>query len=270
MEITRCVGDHSIYKPRARQISRTNDRFEANRERHQLRPLLALLRHRLNGEFGAGSGPSRFGDLAPEADVAARTKSAQLAIFLRPQLGESVFRATVLVAGVWLCLLAAVPAAIARHARPPGGDTHVASYGFGFSGATVAIREDYKRHGWPIAERSFILTGANGRKHSLPLHKGGGAAKNWSLNLFWAGNDGSGSDQYFLISEQDCVEFDPVAMNAKMCLKRPPCGLHGVADLTYLGRFDWMNGFDPPDRTFAFAFRFLPFMDAAESGSCPR
>ena len=42
-----------------------------------------------------------------------------------------------------------------------------------------------------------------------------------------------------------------------------------MGGLTYLGRFDWMNALDPPRGAFQFGFRFLPFTDADENGSCP-
>jgi hypothetical protein len=145
------------------------------------------------------------------------------------------------------------------------GGAHVATYKLGFSGATVSIREDIGRSAWPIARQTFILAGANGRTRKFPLHEGGGAAGNDSLNLFWVAQD-----KYFLTSERDCVEFDPVSVQASECLRRPPCENGVVRGLTYLGRFDWMNGFDPPKGVFRFDFRFLPFMDAAESGSCTR
>jgi hypothetical protein len=139
---------------------------------------------------------------------------------------------------------------------------HVASYKLGFSGATVSIRETIRR--WPIGQRTFILKGANGHTKTLPLHEGGGKIGNDSLNLFWGG-----SDHYFLTSERDCVDFDPVTVSATECAKRPPCDGGAVHGLTYVGRFDWMNGFDPPNGVFRFGFRFLTSVDAAESQSCP-
>jgi hypothetical protein len=141
---------------------------------------------------------------------------------------------------------------------------HVAAYELGFSGATVSIRKSVRR-AWPIAQQTFILSGANGHTRTLRLHEGGGSAGNDSLNLFWAAQD-----KYFLISARDCVEFDPISIRANECSKRPPCEGGVVQRLTYLGRFDWMNGFDPPKGAFRLAFRFLPFVDAAEGGSCPR
>lgn len=37
----------------------------------------------------------------------------------------------------------------------------------------------------------------------------------------------------------------------------------------YVGRFDWMNAFDPPSGAFRFDWRFLPAEDAGED-ACHR
>lgn len=138
----------------------------------------------------------------------------------------------------------------------------LASHKLGYSGATVSIRER-NRH-WPVADRTFILVGANGRTRTLPLQKGGGKMGNASLNLYAAGQD-----RYLVVSERDCVEFDPVEVTARYCSARPPCDHGDIQGLQFIGRFDWMNGFDPPKGRFQFAFRYLPAEDAVESGSCP-
>lgn len=155
--------------------------------------------------------------------------------------------------------------------KPITGD-RVASHKLGFSGATLSIRESFGQTGWPIANRTFILIGANGHRRELKLARAGGTAGNQSLNLFWAGKAGdvTGSDKYFVISEMDCVEFDPIRMEAKFCLTRPPCESGKVRGLVYLGRYDWMNGYDPPKGLFGWNFRFLPFTDAWESEACPQ
>ncbi len=139
----------------------------------------------------------------------------------------------------------------------------LASHKLEFSGATVSIKES-NRH-WPVADRTFILVGANGRRRTLPLQKGGGQIGNSSLNLFVGGQD-----KYLVISERDCVEFDPVKVTAKYCSARPPCDSSGVEGLKFLGVFRWMNGFDPPKGRFQFAFRYLPAEDATEDGACLR
>jgi hypothetical protein len=85
-----------------------------------------------------------------------------------------------------------------------------------------------------------------------------------------SGGHVTADDRYLLTSERDCVEFDPVQVKARYCVSRPPCAGQTVQNATYLGRFDWMNGFDPPKGGFSLGFRFLGFEDAAESGSCSR
>jgi hypothetical protein len=136
-----------------------------------------------------------------------------------------------------------------------------ASHKLGFSGAIVSITESNRRG--PVADRTFHLQGANGKNLYLRFHKGGGTMGNSSLNLF------SGkSDQFFIVSERDCVEFDPVKVTSTFCSNRPPCNNGAVVGLKYLGRFDWMNAFDSPKGRFRYAFRYLPSLDASESGSC--
>lgn len=141
----------------------------------------------------------------------------------------------------------------------------VASYKLGFSGATVSIRENSRESEWPVASRTFILVGVDGRVLTLQLQKGGGLAENSDINLFSAdlGN-------YLIVSERDCVEFDPVKLTARYCVNRPSCKSGKVQGLNYVGRFGWMNGYDPPRGTFQLGFRFLTVEDAVESGACPR
>jgi hypothetical protein len=159
-----------------------------------------------------------------------------------------------------LCALTGVSVCNAQ----PVYQSRMAEHRLGFSGATVAIQESHSHHKWPVSDRTFILTGANGRVQKLMLHEGGGSAGNNSLNLYQ-----SRQDRFLIVSERDCIEFDPVSVKAAYCKTRPPCR-HGSLDgPTYLGRFDWMNGFDSPKGDFRFDFRFGPFEDAAESGACP-
>jgi len=139
-----------------------------------------------------------------------------------------------------------------------------ASHLLEFSGAIVSVEEDYRHTAWPIARRIFLLKGANGRRIALRLHVGGGKAENDSLNLFRAAND-----SYFLTSERDCVEFNPVKVSAGYCATRPFCRARRIVGLSYLGRFDWMNGFDPPKGLFRLRFRYLSAEDAIENDSCP-
>jgi hypothetical protein len=158
-----------------------------------------------------------------------------------------------------LVLIVVIPAGVSAQSI---GFVRTARHTLEFSGAVVAVTQRFRA--WPIADRTFTLTGLDGRVLSLRLHKGGGALGNTGVNLFAA--DG---DRYYVLSERDCVEFDPVRFVARYCAYRPACESGSVSGLRYLGRFDWMNGFDRPGRTFGLAFRYLPAEDAVEAGSCP-
>jgi hypothetical protein len=158
-----------------------------------------------------------------------------------------------------LTLATAAPAADARAPQ----DDQVASHRLGYSGATLTIRETFP-DGWSIARRTFILKGADGRTRTLPLRPGGGAAANQSLNLFRRDQD-----SYLLLSDRDCLVFDPIKVTTSSCPARPPCENGHARAGTYLGRFDWMNAFDPPHGAFRLAWRYLPAEDAAED-TCRR
>lgn len=132
--------------------------------------------------------------------------------------------------------------------------------------AVILVEEDYRNIAWPVSQRSFLLRGPNGHTVTLKLRAAGGHSGNTSLNLFKAGDE-----RYLLTSERDCVEFDPIQVSARYCSEPPPCraGRVELAGAHYLGRFDWMNGYDPPRGDFNLRFRFLPREDAVESGGCP-
>lgn len=137
-----------------------------------------------------------------------------------------------------------------------------ASHQLGFSGALVTVREDYRTTKWPVSRRTFVLRGASGKTTSLALANGG-ASELSTLSLYGDG------DRFFLIGAIECVEFDPVAITAARCRKRPPCADLGREGVRFLGRFDWANGFDPPHGRFDLGWRFLPLEDASETSFCP-
>ncbi|AYV46632.1 hypothetical protein CFHF_21825 [Caulobacter flavus] len=137
-----------------------------------------------------------------------------------------------------------------------------ASHQLGFSGAVVTVREDYRATKWPVSRRTFVLHGASGRTVSLALANGG-ASNLSTLSLYGDGG------RFFLIGAVECVEFDPVAVTAARCRKRPPCAAFGREGVSFLGRFDWANGFDPPYGHFGLRWRFLPQEDASETSFCP-
>jgi hypothetical protein len=147
----------------------------------------------------------------------------------------------------------------------------VAGHLLDFSGALVSIREDYTHTRWPVARRTFILRGANGHIVRLALADGG-AGELSSLNLYARnpGHRGQRDGHYLVIGVRDCIDLDPVAVKAAFCAVRPTCqpGASGPSGLTFVGRFDWMNGFDPPRGEFHLDWRFLPFEDATEGSVC--
>jgi hypothetical protein len=130
----------------------------------------------------------------------------------------------------------------------------------GFSGAILTIQsfDDPKRPG--TARRRMILKLPNRVLNKVTLQDGGGHAGNNALNLYRMSN----SDNFILVSEQDCQIIDPIKGGLKGCKKEKVCK-EGKA---YIGRFDWMNAYDPPDGEFRFGFRFLPAADAWENGGC--
>ncbi len=152
---------------------------------------------------------------------------------------------------------------------------HVASHQLGFSNAVVSVREDYTHTKWPIAHRTFLLRGANGRLVSLLIHDGG-PGQLTTLSLYKRAHpdvDGRGhaiGGDYVLLGVRDCVGFDPVFLDVKVCSVRPPCSGDKLrAELIYLGRFDYANGYDPPRGQFQLNWRFLPFEEGTEESFCP-
>ena len=156
-----------------------------------------------------------------------------------------------------LLLLLLASSTTSAHRRPVVPET--AQAWLGFSGATLAIRsvDDPRRRG--TAHRRLILTLPSGARRTLPLQDGGGYAGNNSLSLYHVGQD-----EFFLISERDCVAIDPIRGVLRQCARVGACARRR----TYLGRFGWMNGFDPPRGAFGYRFRFLPAYDALPNGGC--
>ena len=102
-----------------------------------------------------------------------------------------------------------------------------------------------------------MLTGSNGEARTLILNDGGGLLANNALNLIAI----NGDDRFKLVSQRDCVDIDPVHTRMTMCPVREVC--RAQPGETYVGRWDWMNGFDPPNSRFSLRFRFLPSYQAA-------
>lgn len=137
--------------------------------------------------------------------------------------------------------------------------TQFASSSLGFSGATLSVKsvDDPTRPG--TAHRKLTLMLPSGQVQTVDLQDGGGHADNNGLNLYHREQD-----QFLLVSERDCVEVDPIKGALNRCRKNTACSPSRI----YLGRFDWMNGFDQPEGRFALRWRFLPAYDAEENGGC--
>lgn len=134
--------------------------------------------------------------------------------------------------------------------------TETATALLGRTGATLTVRsvDDPQRPG--TARRTAILVGSNGVTRTMRLNDGGGLVRNNSINLI-AIHPG---DDFKLVSQRDCVDVDPVHARLTACPVRQAC--RAQPDEIYVGRWDWMNGFDPPHASFTFRFRFLPSYEA--------
>ena len=135
----------------------------------------------------------------------------------------------------------------------------VASASLGFSGATLAVRSVYVPRRPGTAHRRLTLTLPSGNSRTMELQDGGGFARNNSLNLYHGDQD-----RFLLVSERDCVVIDPFKGALKQCRRTAAC----LPSRIYVGRFDWMNGYDPPHGRFGLKWRFLPAYDAVEGGGC--
>lgn len=162
--------------------------------------------------------------------------------------------------------------AVAAHAPGKLSNIQLASHRLDFSNAIVSVREDYTQTKWPVARRTFLLRGADQRAVSLPLADGGAGPD--SLGLYKRENGeadahGAFAEEYVLLGVHDCVSFDPVRVMTRRCPTRPPCEGARRAGLVYIGRYDWANGYDPPDGRFGFGWRFLSFEQGSENAFCP-
>jgi len=137
------------------------------------------------------------------------------------------------------------------------GSPLIASTDLGFSGAVLTIRSSGIRPRTGEDHRILILRTADNRRFAKVLKDGGGRLGNQSLNLYSVGHD-----MFVILSEKNCFAIDPVKGTITPCPTQKPCSPKFGAGAMYLGRFDWMNGFDRPSGTFGLGFRYLPFYDA--------
>jgi hypothetical protein len=155
----------------------------------------------------------------------------------------------------------------------------------GFTDVRATIRETQIGSSYEPMARVLTLDAPNGKRVVVTMRDSSDG--NHGASLYEAAND-----HYIFLSRSDCFEVDPFAMAATSCrieapvepangretdqrclaeehprgiLRHPDVGYRPI----YLGRFDWMNGYDPPDGRFGLGFRYLHFADAGEgSGYC--
>jgi hypothetical protein len=134
----------------------------------------------------------------------------------------------------------------------------VATAHLGFSGATLSVRSVQSRT-LSEAVRTLVLKLPDGAVRAMRLDRRGGFSGESGLNLYHVGQD-----SFRLIGPYDCAQIDPIRGRLTRCDRIGACALR----LTFIGRYDWMNGFDPPHGRFGIGFRFLPPYDALESEGC--
>jgi len=143
-------------------------------------------------------------------------------------------------------------------ALPKALRVQVASESLGFSGAILTVRSV---QGPTLREalRTVFLKLPNGRVRSIRLKRMGGLTGRSNLNLYHVEQD-----SFRLVGPYDCVSIDPIRGNLARCDRARAC----ASSRSFLGRYDWMNGFDRPRGRFGFRFRFLPAYDVGESDGC--
>ena len=151
------------------------------------------------------------------------------------------------------------------------GGTYTAETTLTISNVRLAIEETLTNLRPLRSNRTLILTSPAGQQRRIPLSSlsnGGGGMNLYALQ-----------DGYVLLGENDCIALDDITLETRSCLSREietGCEAHrqpdGVLRRTasghwpiYLGRFDWMNGYDPPDGRFAYALRYQTLERAYES-----
>jgi hypothetical protein len=142
--------------------------------------------------------------------------------------------------------------------------TESATATLGRTGGNLTIRtvEDPRRPG--TTRRTATLAGSNGVTRTVRLHDGGGVAGDPGLFLFVFTGEPN-SDRFRLVSQHDCFDIDPLRATTTACeARRTDC--RTWPGETFIGRFDWMNGFDPPHARFTLRFRYLPSYEMI----CPR
>ena len=139
----------------------------------------------------------------------------------------------------------------------------IASSSLGFSGANLTVRSSGIDPHSGEDHRKLVLETTNGRRIAKALHDGGGHLGNSGLNLYSVSQG-----RFMLLSEKDCLSIEAVKGTVSTCQLRPPCDPKLGTAAVFLGRFDWMNGFDRPRGAFSFGsgiFHFTMLPAAAET-----
>jgi hypothetical protein len=157
-----------------------------------------------------------------------------------------------------LGLLVAVEAPTA-YAATRTGNVHL-----GFSGATLSISTNVPSYKTWLEHRQLTLIEPDGKRRVMMLKDASPKLGNQGLNLYHRKQN---DFAFVLVGDTECVEIDPIRAILKRCAATPSCQSSSTS-AEYLGRFDWMNGYNPPHGEFTYDFRFLPSYDAAPAGSC--
>jgi hypothetical protein len=133
------------------------------------------------------------------------------------------------------------------------GERATASLGAAGGSLTISSSDDPRRPG--TSRRTVVVVDADGATQTLNINDGGGHAANNAVNLYKVDQS-----HFRLVSQRDCVYVDGVRARLTICPVREVC--RTFPGETYIGRFDWMNGFEQPHAQFRYRFRFLPAHDA--------
>lgn len=164
-----------------------------------------------------------------------------------------------------------------RTSQVAAGQTHIATATLGFSNVAASIEETVTSLRPWQTRRRLIMVSPAGRRRAIPLHNATNGSV--STNLY-----GLENGQYLLLSRFDCIELDTIRLAARSCAVAQRRGLrstdqrclartedNGAIERNrrgrwplYLGRFDYMNGFDPPHGEFGNRFRYLGAEGASE------
>jgi len=150
-------------------------------------------------------------------------------------------------------------------ASPVSAVTRMGKVHLGFSGATLAISTSVSSYKTWLEHRQLTLIEPDGKQRIMTLKDASPKLGNQSLSLY---HQDKNDFEFVLIGDTECVEIDPIRAVLRQCTSPHPHCQAPPKSTQYIGRFDWMNGYNPPHGVFTYDFRFLPSYDAAASVSC--